>query len=149
MLCVFCFSLRFSEAFLPWLRADPGLPSEPCSSVRQRWKHLRQWVYPVCWEAVSTHSCPSSHTFSMISFSADFHVARVDLIGGEKKSSLFDLGKRKTQTNAFFLLQDNQDWHSNCQGRELLRDNGDDITPRMTNRDLLGTHDPSRSINLI
>lgn len=55
--------LRFpSEAFVPWLRGDLGLSSEPCSTVRQRWKHLRQRVYPVCREAVSTRSCSSSHT---------------------------------------------------------------------------------------
>lgn len=97
-----CFCFFLSEAFLPWLRADPGLPTEPCSGVRQRWKHLCQWVHPVCWETVSTHSCSSSHTFSTIPISADFHVANVDLIGGEQ---FIWFGKEKSTNWCLFFYR--------------------------------------------
>lgn len=115
------------EAFLPWL-GDHGLPSESCSSVRQRWRHLRQWVHPVCREAVSTHSCSSSHTFSQLPGK------------GRISSEFFFLFcfiwfKRREKTGVFIfnfnlISQDNQDGHSHRQGWKLLMDDGDDFHPR-------------------
>lgn len=43
------------------------MPPEPRSRVRQRRKHLRQRVCPVCAETVSTHSC-----FTLLLFTHQF-----------------------------------------------------------------------------
>lgn len=61
---------------------------------------------------------------------SDFQFKLPGVGGGEKHhlSDFFFL---------FFLEQVNQDGHSNRQGSELLMDDGDDVIPRLTNRDLL------------